>query len=179
MNDTDKMAEFRRNIGVPDHSTKILSRSAALESAWYLVTKQVLRAVDFVMTADIEQENLLIGDHDCKRNAVAVGYAHRLESLQFTAQVVKLQVGLKRVTFQVTQDGDDLGAQVRMACKKLLCRASEAGGPDQGIHAQSPRPSSLINSSAVPRVTLPAATSCNDAFTRAWYASSASATNSW
>jgi len=130
------------------------------------------------MAADVEQNDLLVGDHHSKRNPVAVGDAYRVNTLQFAGQVVAFKMGLKRVNFKVVQDGGEFGIQVTMLLCKLFGSADKAGSPDKGIHTQPSRPSSLISSAALPRLTRPAFTSSSEAFTRATYASSASATSS-
>lgn len=97
-------------------------------------------AVDLVVAADIEQDDLLFGHHNGEGDAVAVSEAHRLHPLQLAGQVVILQVGLERVAFQVAQGSGEFSPQFRMMFHELFSRTGEAGGPDQGIHASRPDP---------------------------------------
>ena len=62
------------------------------------------------MTADVEQDDLPVGDYYRQGNSVAVRDTHRLDSLQFAGQMVIFQVGLERVDLQVAQDSGELGA---------------------------------------------------------------------
>jgi len=41
-----------------------------------------LRSVDLIMAADVQKDDLFVGDHDGKSDAIAVGDAHRLDILQ-------------------------------------------------------------------------------------------------
>jgi hypothetical protein len=87
-------------------------------------------------------------------------------------------MGLKGIFFEIAKDARNLLFQLRVALYKLLRCAGEKGGPDKDIHPQSSSSSSRINSSAVPRLTLPALTSSNEARTLAIYASFSAASNS-
>ena len=119
------------------------------------------------MAADVEENDFLVGDHNGQGNPVAVGDAHRLDSLKFTGQMVIFQVGLERVDLQIAQSGGKLGAQFAMLVNELFSCAGKAGSPDKGIHDQSASPNSLIRSAALPRFTRPAFTSSSEAFTLA------------
>jgi len=119
-------------------------------------TRKVLLVVNFIMTANVEQDDLSVGHYYRQGNAIAVRETHRLDSLQFTGQMVIFQVGLERVDLEVAQDSGELGAQFTMLVGKLFSGAGKTGGPDQGIHAQASNPNSLINSSALPFFTRPA-----------------------
>lgn len=56
------------------------------------------------MAPDVKKDYLLVGYQYGKRDAVAMGNADRLNPFQFSTQVVKFEVWLKRITFQVAQN---------------------------------------------------------------------------
>jgi len=91
--------------------------------------------VNLVMAADVEEDDLLVGDHDSQGNPVAVGDAHRLDSLQFTRQMVISQVGLERVDLQVAQGSGKLGTQFWVLVNELFRGAGKTGSPDKIVHA--------------------------------------------
>jgi len=87
------------------------------------------------MTADIEEDNLLVGDHHGQGDPVTVGDAHRLDSLQFTGQMVISQVGLERVDLQVAQGSSEFGTQFRVLVNELFRGAGKTCCPDKIVHA--------------------------------------------
>lgn len=60
--------------------------------------------VHFIMAADIQQDDFLVGYDNCQSDSIAVGNTDCLDTLEFAAKVVILQVGLEWVALQITED---------------------------------------------------------------------------
>jgi hypothetical protein len=87
------------------------------------------------MTPDIEQDDLFFRDYDGHSDPIAIGNADCLDSGLLAAKMVMVEMGLKRVFFQIAQDKGDFLLQLRMALYELPGSAGEMGGPYEGIHA--------------------------------------------
>ena len=46
-------------------------------------------AVDFLVTADVEQDDLFVGEHHCQDDAIVVGEADCLLTLQLASQAME------------------------------------------------------------------------------------------
>lgn len=55
--------------------------------------------VDFIMAADVKQDDFLIGNHDGKGDAVAVGDADGLNTFEIPSELVIFQVWLEWIFF--------------------------------------------------------------------------------
>lgn len=86
------------------------------------------------MAAGVEQDDFLFGDQDGERYSILMGNADCLHPFQLAAQVVIPQMRLKRVTFEIPQDGSKRMPQFTMALVEFFRRAGKPGCPDKGIH---------------------------------------------
>ena len=76
--------------------------------------------IHLVMTADIEQDDFLVGNQNRKGNSIAVGYADGLNAFEIPSELVIFQVWLEWIFFQFTQDGGKLSPQIWMAFYKFF-----------------------------------------------------------
>jgi hypothetical protein len=91
--------------------------------------------VNFIVAPDIKQDDLLFRNYDGYSDPIAVGNADCLDSGLLAAEMVIVEMGLKRVFFQIAQDKGDFLLQLRMALYKLPGSAGKMGGPYEGVHA--------------------------------------------
>ena len=91
--------------------------------------------VNFIVGSDIEQDNLFFRDDNGHRDSTAVGDADSLDTSLLASEMVIVEMGLKRVFFQIAQDKGDFLLQLRMALYELPGSAGEMGSPYEGIHA--------------------------------------------
>jgi len=72
------------------------------------------------MAADIKQYDFLVGNHNGKGYAIAVGDADGLNTSEIPSELVIFQVWLEWILFQFAQNGGELFPQIRMACYKFF-----------------------------------------------------------
>jgi hypothetical protein len=71
------------------------------------------------MTADIEQNDLLFGDHQREGDTVGVGQACRIAAGEFAAERVQFQAGLERVGLQVCKELGETEPEVGMLTEEF------------------------------------------------------------
>src|SRR5665647_922029 len=125
-------------------------------------------AIDFIMAADIEKKDLLLGDQQRQGDSVAVGEADAITTAEFPAEGMQLQVRLKGIALQFADHFAKAGDEIGVFLEETARLAEKLLRGDDVVH-QSPSTSrALSRSSAVAKVvTLPALTSSSAVFTRA------------
>jgi len=68
----------------------------------------------------VKKDDLFLGHQHSQQDAVVVGQADGLHIGQLASQLVELQMGLKRVPFQIAQHVCELGVQFRVLFRKAL-----------------------------------------------------------
>ncbi len=122
----------------------------------------------------------MLADQQSQSNAVGIGQSDGMASGKLTGELMKAEARLKRVLLQSADCRSEAGFEIRVLPEEPTCLPEKLFGCDNVEHAHSPSRSSAFSSSSAEANlrTRPAFTSSSDAFTRATYASSASATNS-
>jgi hypothetical protein len=72
------------------------------------------------MTANIEKDDLPVGNHNGKGDAKAVSDAHSLNAFNVSTELVIFQVWLERIFFEFTKYGCKLSSQIGMTLYELL-----------------------------------------------------------
>ena len=86
------------------------------------------------MTADIKQDDLLLGDQQRQSDAVAVGQTHGVATGEFTGERVQPERGLKGVALQVFEEPGKRRAQVGVFLEKLAGLTQKLLRHDQAEH---------------------------------------------
>ena len=82
-------------------------------------------AIYLVMAADIEQDDLIVGNQQSQGNAVTVGETDSMATRKFAGELMKSKSRLKRVLLQGGDDRRKAGFDVRVLLEKLPCLAKE------------------------------------------------------
>lgn len=61
-------------------------------------------SIHFIMTPDVEQDYLFLGDYESKGDSIAMSQADCLATLQFSTEVMQFELRLERVPLQVFDD---------------------------------------------------------------------------
>jgi hypothetical protein len=85
----------------------------------------ILLAVHLIMTADVEQDDLLFGYHDSQGNAVTVGQSDGMAAGYFAGKLMQSEGRLERVLLQSLEDRCETGLQVRMFFEEFTCLPEE------------------------------------------------------
>lgn len=70
--------------------------------------------VHCVMAADIEQHDLLVGNHDRQGHAVGISQPDGMASGKFARKRVQPEAWLKRILLERFEDGSEAGLQIRV-----------------------------------------------------------------
>ena len=91
-------------------------------------------AVDFVVAPDVEKGDFLLGDEQSQCDSAAVGKPDRVAPRESAPQGMEVQVGLKRVSLQVTEQRAKARLQVGMSPEELPRLAEELLRSDDAEH---------------------------------------------
>jgi hypothetical protein len=78
--------------------------SVFVDASNHLTHRLSESSAHFVVAADVEQDDFVLGDAKDQCQAIGVGDADGVETSQFPFEWVQPQVRLKRVSFQVHED---------------------------------------------------------------------------
>ena len=85
------------------------------------------------MAADVDEQDFVLGDLQSQGNAVAVGKADGLETLELTGEGVQAQLGLEGVFGQLFEGCGEAGAQVGVLAQELGRYGIRANGIAPGL----------------------------------------------